>query len=48
MRGMTNALSHLKEYGELKEDLNLVASFEERQKFVQKPFFDELDARYKK
>ena len=48
MRGMTNALSHLKEYGELREDLNLVASFEERQKFVQKPFFDELDSRYKK
>jgi 2-methylisocitrate lyase-like PEP mutase family enzyme len=48
MRGMTNALSHLKEYGELREDLNLVTSFEERQKFVQKPFFDELDSRYKK
>jgi 2-methylisocitrate lyase-like PEP mutase family enzyme len=48
MRGMTNALSHLKEHGELTEDLNLVASFEERQKFVQKPFFDELDGRYKK
>jgi 2-methylisocitrate lyase-like PEP mutase family enzyme len=48
MRGMTNALSHLKKYGELKEDLNLVASFEERQNFVQKPFFDQLDSRYKK
>ena len=48
MRGMTNALSYLKEHGELKEDLNLVASFEERQNFVQKPFFDELDSRYKK
>jgi 2-methylisocitrate lyase-like PEP mutase family enzyme len=48
MRGMTNALSHLKKHGELKEDLNLVASFEERQNFVQKPFFDELDGHYKK
>ena len=47
MRGMTNALSHLKEHGELIEDLKLVASFEERQNFVQKPFFDELDDRYK-
>ena len=48
MRGMTNALSHLKEFGELKEDLNLVASFEERQEFVQKSFFDQLEKQYKK
>ena len=48
MRGMTNALSHLKENGELKEDLRLVASFEERQEFVQKPYFDQLEKRYKK
>jgi 2-methylisocitrate lyase-like PEP mutase family enzyme len=48
MRGMTNALSYLKEHGELKEDLNLVTSFEERQNFVQKPFFDGLDSLYKK
>ena len=47
MRGMTNALSHLREHGELKEDPHLVATFEERQKFVQKPFFDELDKRYR-
>ena len=38
----------LKENGELKEDLRLVASFEERQEFVQKPYFDELEKRYKK
>ena len=48
MRGMTNALSHLKNHGELHEDLNLVASFEERQRFVQKPFFDDLSEKYKK
>ena len=48
MRGMTNALSHLKTHGELQEDLNLVASFEERQRFVQKPFFDALSEKYKK
>ena len=48
MRGMTNALSHLKAHGELKEDLALVASFEERQQFVQKPFFDDLSERFKK
>jgi len=48
MLGMKNALSHLQQHGELKEDLNLVASFEERQRYVQKPFFDELDKRYQK
>jgi len=48
MRGMTNALSHLKESGELKEDLSLVASFEERQEFVQKSYFDQLEKQYKK
>lgn len=48
IRGMSNALSHLKTRGELHEDLNLVASFEERQRFVQKPFFDDLSEKYKK
>lgn len=48
MRGMTNALGYLHTHGQLSEDLSLVASFEERQEFVQKPFFDQLDKRYKK
>lgn len=48
MRGMTNALSHLQAHGELKEDLDLVASFQERQRYVQKPFFDGLSEHYKK
>jgi 2-methylisocitrate lyase-like PEP mutase family enzyme len=47
VRGMTNALRQLKANGELQEDPNLVATFAERQALVQKPFFDELEAKYK-
>jgi len=31
----------------LQEDTSLVATFAERQVFVQKPFFDALEAKYK-
>ena len=46
LRGMTNALRTLRQQGELAEDETLVATFAERQALVQKPLFDELDARY--
>ena len=46
LRGMTNALRTLRQQGELAEDETLVATFSERQALVQKPLFDELDARY--
>jgi 2-methylisocitrate lyase-like PEP mutase family enzyme len=46
LRGMTNALELLKKEGQLNEDLQWVASFEERQAIVQKSFFDELDKKY--
>ena len=46
VRGMTNALQHLQQHGELAEDPLLVATFAERQSLVQKPFFDALDKKY--
>ena len=46
VRGMSNALQHLRAHGELKEDPALVATFAERQSLVQKPFYDELESRY--
>ena len=46
VRGMTLALQHLKEHGQLSEDPALVASFADRQALVQKPLFDELEGRY--
>ena len=46
VRGMTNALGALQRNGELLEDANLVATFQERQDFVQKRLFDELEKRY--
>lgn len=46
VRGMTNALSQLKERGELPEDSSVVATFQERQDLVQKRLFDELELRY--
>jgi len=46
VRGMTMALRHLREHGELAEDPELVATFAERQGLVQKPYFDALAARY--
>lgn len=46
VRGMTNALRHLREHDELAEDPALLATFGERQALVQKPLFDALAARY--
>ena len=46
VRGMTNALQHLRLHGELTEDPALVATFAERQALVQKPAFDAMDQRY--
>jgi len=46
VRGMTMALRHLREQGELAEDPELVATFSERQALVQKPEFDAFAARY--
>lgn len=46
VRGMTNALRHLREHDELTEDPALLATFGERQALVQKPLFDALAARY--
>ena len=46
VRGMTMALQHLREHGQLAEDPSLVATFSERQALVQKPLFDALADRY--
>ena len=46
IRGMTQALTYLRDHGELPEDTNLVATFAERQSLVQKDRFDTLEKRY--
>lgn len=46
IRGMTQALTYLRDHGELPEDPNLVATFAERQSLVQKGRFDALEKRY--
>jgi 2-methylisocitrate lyase-like PEP mutase family enzyme len=46
VRGMTNALAHLKKTGELKEDPILVATFAERQSIVKKEVFDALEKKF--
>ncbi len=46
VRGMTNALEHLKQHGELKEDPALVATFAERQSSVKKEYFDLLEKKF--
>ena len=45
--GMQNALSSLKESGQLEESSGIVASFELRQALVQKPLMDSLELKYK-
>jgi 2-methylisocitrate lyase-like PEP mutase family enzyme len=45
--GMSRALGTLKQDGILHEDPNLVTPFKERQRLVNKPFYDELEQRYK-
>jgi 2-methylisocitrate lyase-like PEP mutase family enzyme len=44
--GMQNALSALKRDGKLDEDPALLAPFNERQRLVRKPLYDELERRY--
>ena len=44
--GMQAALSELKSRGFLDESSGKIATFAERQRLVQKPFFDELDRKY--
>jgi 2-methylisocitrate lyase-like PEP mutase family enzyme len=46
VRGMQTALSGLKAQGRLDEDPAIVAPFSERQRLVNKPFFDDLDRKY--
>ena len=46
LRGMSNALQHLRKHGELKEDPALVATFAERQRLVGKPQWDALERLY--
>ena len=46
IRGMTQALTYLKNHGELPENPDLVATFAERQSLVQKDRFDALEKRY--
>jgi 2-methylisocitrate lyase-like PEP mutase family enzyme len=46
VRGMQTALGALKSQGRLDEDPAVVAPFAERQRLVNKPFFDELDRKY--
>jgi 2-methylisocitrate lyase-like PEP mutase family enzyme len=44
--GMQRALSVLKARGQLDEDPGLVVPFNERQRLVDKPFYDQLDEKY--
>jgi len=44
--GMQNVLKHLKTHGTLEGVSALLASFEERQRLVRKPRFDELEQKY--
>lgn len=44
--GMQKALGHLKAKGRLDEDPELVVSFNERQRLVDKPLYDTLEKRY--
>ncbi len=44
--GMQRALGALRENGAMTEDPELVVTFDERQRLVDKPFFDRLDAKY--
>jgi hypothetical protein len=43
---MNKALGVLKERGRIDEDPAIVASFAERQRLVNKDFYDELERRY--
>jgi 2-methylisocitrate lyase-like PEP mutase family enzyme len=47
VRGMQQSLGLLLEHGRIDENPAIVTPFNERQRLVNKPFFDSLDARYK-
>lgn len=47
VRGMQQSLGMLQSAGQMGEDPAIVAPFSERQRLVRKPFYDELEARYK-
>ena len=44
--GMQKSLRSLKANGRLDEDPNLVVPFNERQRLVDKPLYDELEKKY--
>jgi len=44
--GMQRSLSHLKKHGRLDEDATVVVPFAERQRMVNKPFYDALETKY--
>lgn len=44
--GMTTALRHLKANGHVDEETPGITSFDDRQRLVRKPYYDELDNRY--
>lgn len=46
LAGMQSVLAELKQSGQVTEDSPSVARFQERQRVVQKPMFDELERRY--
>jgi 2-methylisocitrate lyase-like PEP mutase family enzyme len=46
LAGMQRALRQLKKHQRLEEDPQLVATFTERQRLLNKPFFDEIEKRY--
>jgi len=47
VRGMQRALGQLQTAGRIDEDPDLVVSFAERQRLVDKPSWDALEARYR-
>jgi len=47
VRGMQQALGLLSTQGRLDEDPAIVAPFNERQRLVNKPFYDRLEQQYK-
>lgn len=47
LAGMQRALRALKTQGHIQEDAQLLAPFDERQRLVNKPFWDELEKRYR-
>lgn len=44
--GMQQALGHIKHTGSIDGIVHQVATFAERQRLVEKPYFDELEQRY--